>query len=342
MTAATLQPSAVSQLSTVQGLPSSQTSGPLVVQAPPAHWSPVVQASPSVQVAALNSATQPSCALQLSVVHKLPSSQEIARPGRQEPPAQLSPSVQALPSEHSALLATNTQPLAELQVSLVQTLPSSQLSAAPGVQALSTQASPVVQASPSLHGAVVATFWQPVTGWQASAVQLLPSSQLLAAPGWQALLAHASPTVQASLSVQVAVLATNTQPLAGLQLSSVQTFASSQTFAVPPTHAPLAHASPVVHKLPSEQGAVLKAEVQPVTASQVSVVHGFLSSHTEGAVGTQAPFVQVSPVVQLLKSLLGNVLLVNTQPPAAQESVVHGLSSLQSFNAPGTQTPTAH
>ena len=43
------QPVAGSQLSSVQGLPSSQFTVEMGVQAPAAHWSPTVQAFPSSQ-----------------------------------------------------------------------------------------------------------------------------------------------------------------------------------------------------------------------------------------------------------------------------------------------------
>ncbi len=45
-----------------------------------------------------------------------------------------SPTVQALPSEHAAVLFTCTQPLTGLQLSLVHALPSSQFNAAPATQ----------------------------------------------------------------------------------------------------------------------------------------------------------------------------------------------------------------
>ena len=64
----------------------------------------------------------------------------------------MSPVVQALPSVHAAVLLAWAQPLAGLQESSVQTLPSSQLRGVPPTQvpALS-QVSLVVQKLPSLH-----------------------------------------------------------------------------------------------------------------------------------------------------------------------------------------------
>src|SRR3989442_1318617 len=71
------------------------------------------------------------------------------------PPAQVSAVVQALPSVHGSVFGVWTQPVAELQESVVHTLPSSQLSAGPPTQTPLAQTSAVVQALPSLQGAMV-------------------------------------------------------------------------------------------------------------------------------------------------------------------------------------------
>ena len=52
--------------------------------------------------------------------------------------------------------------------------------------------------------------------------------------------------------------------------------------------------------LPSLQGAVLLAELQPPAESQDSVVQGFLSSQVLGPLGTHTPALQVSPTVHAL------------------------------------------
>ena len=67
-------------------------------------------------------------------------------------PTQTSLVVHGLPSSQAIALAAGvcTQPLDALQLSVVQALLSSQLTVAP-TQALFTQVSPVVQASPSSH-----------------------------------------------------------------------------------------------------------------------------------------------------------------------------------------------
>ena len=113
-----------SQLSLVHGLPSSQFSADPGRHVPNVHWSPDVHASPSSQASMLFENTQPVDVLQLSVVHKLASSQAIGVP-TQAPPEQLSPVVHALPSEHALALLAWTHPVAVSQLSVVQTLPSS-------------------------------------------------------------------------------------------------------------------------------------------------------------------------------------------------------------------------
>src|SRR4029077_5463820 len=69
------------------------------------------------------------------------------------PPEPVSLVVQALPSSHGAVFGVWTQPVAGLQESSVQPLPSSQLGAGPEWQRPATQTSFVVQALPSLHDA---------------------------------------------------------------------------------------------------------------------------------------------------------------------------------------------
>src|SRR5438876_4142937 len=115
---------------------------------------------------------------QLSVVHVLPSSQLGAAPPTHVPPLQVSPVVQAFPSLQGLELLVCVQPVAELQPSVVQTLPSSQLGGAPPTHVPPLQVSPVVQAFPSLQGLVLLACVQPVAELQPSVVQTLPSSQL--------------------------------------------------------------------------------------------------------------------------------------------------------------------
>ena len=91
-----------------------------------------------------------------------PSSQLGAGPPRHRPPLHLSLVVQAFPSLHGAVLFVWMQPVAGLQLSSVQPLPSSQLSAGPPTQPPLLQVSLIVQAFPSLQGAVLAVWTQPV------------------------------------------------------------------------------------------------------------------------------------------------------------------------------------
>ena len=101
-------------------------------QAPPPHVSPTVQAFPSVQALVLLVKTHPAAGVHVSVVHGLWSLQSsVPVPGWHVPPPQMSPTVHVLPSEHAFVLFVKTQPLAGLQVSVVQTLLSLQVLAVP-------------------------------------------------------------------------------------------------------------------------------------------------------------------------------------------------------------------
>jgi len=162
-----------------------------------------------------------------------PSSQLGAGPPRHLPPLHLSLVVQAFPSLHGAVLFVWTQPVAGLQVSSVQPLPSSQLIAGPPTQPPLLQVSLMVQAFPSLQGAVLAVWTQPVLGLQVSSVQTLPSSQLGARPLTQTPPLHRSLRVQAFPSSHEAVLFVWTHPVVGLQLSSVQELPSLQLRGAP-------------------------------------------------------------------------------------------------------------
>ena len=110
---------------------------------------------------------QPVVALHASVVHSWPSLQFNALPAAQIPLWQLSETVHTLPSaSHPVPLTTalKTQaPLAGLQLSVVQLLPSLQIAATPGLHAPLAHASPCGQPLPSLHAAGVLVCVQPVT-----------------------------------------------------------------------------------------------------------------------------------------------------------------------------------
>src|SRR5439155_604420 len=105
--------------------------------------------------------THPVVGSQLSSVQAIPSLQLGAAPPTQAPPLQVSPVVQALPSLQGLVLLVCVQPVAGLQPSVVQTLPSSQLGAVPPTQVPPLQVSPVVQAFPSLQGLVLLVCVEP-------------------------------------------------------------------------------------------------------------------------------------------------------------------------------------
>ena len=330
-------PHALTQLSAVQGLPSLQISGLPVAQLPPLQASPRLQTSPSSQASELATWTQPGWPLmlpgalplgsQLSVVQALPSSQTLAAPGLQLPPAQASSTVQTLPSLQTAKLLRWRQPALPLrlpgalplgsQLSSVHGLPSSQLTIAPDLQAPPLHASPPVQGSSSPQGSALFAWTQPQAspvlpdGSQLSLVHGLASSQAVLAPGRQILPEQLSPMVQTLPSSQAAVLAWLTQPpgLPGslgsplLQLSSVQGLPSLQPRATPGLQALPLQASPTVHGSPSSQGALLGVETQPSSTVRASAVHGLPSSHDSADPGLHEPVAQTSPLVQALLSV---------------------------------------
>jgi hypothetical protein len=156
-----LQPLVVSQLSTVQVLPSSQLTVLPTQLAAALQTSPLVQAEPSEQAVPVKATfLQPVAVSQLSCVHGLLSPQFCAGPGTQAPLAlHLSATVQALSSvQLEPVLAVLMQPPDSVQESVVQGLPSSQFCVVPK-QAPALHLSPVVQALPSLHAVPVkATF----------------------------------------------------------------------------------------------------------------------------------------------------------------------------------------
>jgi len=232
-------------------------SGPLW-QAPPLHVSPTVQGFPSLQGSVLLLCPQPVAGLQESVVQTLLSSQE------------------------RGSWAQNPEPTQE---STVQALPSSQLIGVPMHTPL-RHTSPVVHGIWSSQGSAPVARWMQAPVPQESSVQGLPSSQLIGVPGWQMPLLQVSPTVHGLKSSQGPVLLLCEQPVAGSQVSVVQTLPSSQLrllweqvpelvqesrvqalpslqFSnVPGWQEPLLHVSPTVHWLPSLQGAPFSSPVE--------------------------------------------------------------------------------
>ena len=378
----------------VQALPSSQFVAPLGTQLPPEQVSPAVQALPSLHATVLFWCAQPVSGSHASEVQKMLSSQLGATPPTQLVSLQVSAVVQALPSEHAAVLARCTQPSPSAHESLVQMLPSSQpftlpehtpfehvslmlqtwpsshnlplslvntqpialsqvsivhgllslhVGATPPRQAPPPQVSLVVHALLSLHALALLVNTQPVALTQVSVVQPLVSSHGALATPLHVPWLHASSLVHASLSLHAPVTGVCTQPLVGLQLSSVQTLLSSQTTGVV-VHVPATQVSPLVQASPSVHSTALSLVYwQPPVVSHSSVVQGLPSLQFTAVKTLQLLAPHVSPAVQALLSLQVTSLARKTQPPArsSQELSVHGLLSSQPRTAP-RQTPWLH
>ena len=326
-----------------------QTTGLAPVHAPAWQVSLRVQASTSSQVvpsglAGLEQA--PVAGLHLPASwHWSGGAHTTGVPGAHVPPSQASLIVHASPSSHAlpfGLGGFEHLPVAGSQV------PASwhwscavQTTGFAPVQVPAWQVSLRVHALSSSQPAVFDAWTQPVTAVQESSVHGLPSSQFGGGPPTHLPPAHVSPVVQAFPSSHRAAFGLFTQPVVGLQTSSVQAFPSSQLGASPPTHRPPVQVSAVVHAFPSSQGAVFGLLTQSLAGSQESSVHGLPSSQLRAA-PVQTPSEHMSPVVQAFPSSQGAVFGVLTQPVAgSQESSVHGLPSSQLSGAPA-QTPSEH
>jgi hypothetical protein len=124
------------------------------------------------------------------------------------PLSQVSDCVHALPSSHGPGIAVCWQPAVLLHESSVQAFASSQSGGAPPTHALPTQASAVVQASPSSQAPVRGEKTHPFAGLQLSSVQGLLSLHVSAGPPVQAPSAQASWVVQTSPSLHGSVFST--------------------------------------------------------------------------------------------------------------------------------------
>jgi hypothetical protein len=170
------------------------------------HTSPIVQRLPSLHDAELMVCLQPTAMSQKSLVQGLPSLQLGAGPPTQRPASQPSPVVQALPSSQGPVPFVYSQrPVAELQVSLVQGLPSLQFLGVPA-QTPPAQRSGLVQLFPSLQVAVLLVYAQPVVLLQESMVHGLLSLQLTEDPPVHLPFEQKSLVVHAFLSSHVVVL----------------------------------------------------------------------------------------------------------------------------------------
>ena len=316
---------------------------PPLTQLPLAHTSPTVHTLPSSQLAVLLVCTQPLAGSQLSVVHGLLSSQ-VTLTSSAVPthalPLQRSAVVQALLSLHGSLLAVCTQPLTASHESVVQPLLSLQLTALPTVHTPLTHESPLVhtvpsasQGPPSLRGTRLQT---PVAAAQVLTAQVVSPPVL-----------HVTTVTGSMTHVWLPKLQTSVPSHRSPFSDAAHSALLWHWQVFPPlTQLPLAHTSPTVQTLPSSQPAVLLLCTQPLVGSQLSVVHGLLSSQvtlTSIAVPTQALALQTSAVVHALLSLHGSLLAVCTQPlTASHESVVQPLLSLQLTALPAVHTPLTH
>jgi hypothetical protein len=206
------------------------------------------------------------------------------------------------PSRHGVPLSTGplVQPKTGSQLSLVHTLPSSQLSGVPAVHTPAWQVSVPLQTLPSLQTVPLSTgvLAQPVTGSQLSVVHTLPSVQSRAVPAVHTPPWQVSAPLQTSPSGHAVPFTTAVfvQPKTGSQLSVVHTLLSSQLRGVPAVHTPLWHVSAPLQTSPSAHEVPLSTGVfwQPEAGSQLSVVQTLPSSQLRGVPAVQTPAWQLS------------------------------------------------
>src|ERR1041384_4326222 len=132
---------------------------------------------------------QPRTGSQESVVQTFLWWHVSGEPAVQLPFWQVSVPLQTLASPHAVPFsaAMCVQPKTGSQASVVQALPSSQLSVVPPVHVPFWQVSAPLQTVPSAQAVPLPTLtcWQPSTGSQLSVVHVLPSLQLSAVPATQ-------------------------------------------------------------------------------------------------------------------------------------------------------------
>ena len=325
-----LQPLPGSQLSLVHGLPSSQFR-PTPAQVPPAHTSPLVHALPSLHASLVLVLTQFPPA-HTSVVQPFLSSQSFWSPARQSLLAHTSPIVHGFPSSHALLLGVWTQPFTLSQPSSVHGFLSSQSNFFPAPQVPPLQVSPSVQTEPSaLHAPP--SFWLTMLHRPVALLQVF-FAQTLSPAALQLTTVFAS-TTHVWLPRSHTNVPSQRFPFSELAQSAVPVHWQEL---VPLLHFPSAHTSPLVQPLPSSHGALLFTCVQPLVASQPSVVHALPSLQsmlTLIALPEQLPPPQMSPEVQGFPSSQPFVFGTLTQPLAgSQESLVHGLPSSQLTEKP--------
>jgi hypothetical protein len=213
------------------------------------------------------------------------------------PPPHTSFRVHALPSSHGLVLLVWTQPVAGLHVSVVHGLPSSQFSAGPPAQAPPEHASFVVQALPSLHGALLFTWVHPVAGLQPSSVQPFPSLQFGAGPPtqWPAP-SQWSPVVQALPSLHGVLLpddpSTGQVLFVPSQTSATSHVPVEERHTMPEAFAPSAGQSALepLQVSATSQRSLAARQTPPVTkpsAGQLMLVPVHVSAASHGPAGAR-------------------------------------------------------
>src|SRR5262245_41430642 len=150
------------------------------------------------------------------------------------------------------------------------------------------------------------------------------------APPTQCVPEQVSPVVHGLPSSHASWFAAYTQPVAGLQESSVHGLPSLQSSVEPAVHTRFAQVSCVVHALPSSHDAWLGACTQPVCGSQESSVHTLPSLQLTAGPATHMPLAQTSGEVHASPSSQRAMLKVARQVPAPSQAVsVQGFVSLQ-------------
>jgi hypothetical protein len=183
--------------------------------------------------------------LQLSEVQTLLSLQLSGVPAVQVPLWQVSAPLHTVLSGQAVPFVTATfwQPVVALQLSVVHTLLSLQLSGVPAVHVPFWQVSEPLQTVASRQGVPFrrGVLLHPKSGSQESVVQTLLSLQLSAVPAVQVPVWHTSAPLQALPSEHDVPLATfvTVHPVAGLQPFVVQRLLSVQVSAVPAVQVPL-------------------------------------------------------------------------------------------------------
>jgi hypothetical protein len=346
------QPLSALHESIVHAFPSLQLSVVPAVHTPTWHVSAPLHTVPSAHDVPLATAalTQPRATSQLSVVQTFPSLQLSGVPAVHTPLWHVSLPLHTVPSAHELPFATAVfwQPVTGLQLSVVQTLPSLQLSGVPAVHVPFWQVSTPLHTVPSAHDVPFATaaFWQPLAALQESMVHGLPSLQLSGVPVVQVPFRQVSAplhTVPSAHDVPF-VTAVCWQPRTGSQVSVVHGLPSSQLSGAPLTHSPPWHVSPPLQTVasPHDVPFVTARFTQPEIALQVSVVQGLLSLQLSAVPAVHTPPWHVSLPLHTLESLhaVPFVTGVCRQPrTGSQVSTVHTVPSSQLGGIPGVHTP---